>query len=173
MKKLLLVLSVWICCINANAQKITYEEARSICAKEMAGFTKAVTGFYKKGMSYDQFQSVLCGKAIPTTEGVNQLKAAFNFLNQNTAADYIIKSYSGKEIAASMNFLSNLHKKGIESDGSELFGGTTGNANNALAKNADGGCKWYQFWCLVQEFANWVVQNWPTIAQIITFFLSL
>jgi hypothetical protein len=171
MKKLFFVLSIVSYCFAGFAQqKITQDQAKSICAQQMAAFTRAVSGAYQKGSSYDQFQYALCGRSAVTTEGVNQLKVAYNFLTQGVSNDFIIKNYSGKEVAASMNYLSNLHSKGIASDGSELFGGNTGTSNNALAKNADGGCKWYQFWCLVQEFANWVVDNWPVISQILLFF---
>ncbi|MFT3910530.1 MAG: hypothetical protein QM737_13980 [Ferruginibacter sp.] len=172
MKKLFLVLSIVSYCFTGHAQQVTKEQAISICAQEMAAFTKAVSGFYKKGMSYDQFQTTLCGKLQPTAEGGNQLKVAYNFLTQGASNDFIIKNYRGREVADVMNYLQNAHKKGVESDGSELFGGKTGTSNSGLAKNANG-CHWYQFWCLVQEFANWVVANWPTISQIITFIMTL
>jgi hypothetical protein len=167
MKKVLLILSILSYCLSGNAQKITKEQAQSICAQQMAAFTRAVSPAYKKGISFDQFQSALCGQLIPTREGGNQLRAAYNFLNQGTSNDYIVKTYNGTEIAASFKVLSDLHSKGLESDGSELFGGKTGTENNGLAKLADGGCHWYQVWCLLQQFANWVVANWPLIAQII------
>src|SRR6476620_730698 len=138
-------------------QKITSEQARSICAQQMASFTNVVAGAYTKGMTYDAFQYTLCGKLQPTVEGANQLKAAYNYLSAGTSSDQIIKTYSGREIAASMNFLLQSHNKGLESDGSELFGGKTGMINSTY--KAAGGCHWYQFWCLVQEFANWVINN--------------
>jgi hypothetical protein len=173
MKKLFLVLSIVSYCLTGFAQqKITQEQAKSICAQQMAAFTKVVSGAYQKGSSFDQFLYALCGRSPVTVEGTNQLKVAYNFLTQGVSNDFIIKNYSGKEVAASMNYLSNLHKKGIVSDGSELFGGKTGTENTALAKNADGECKWYQFWCLVQEFANWVIDNWDAIQQIIIFILT-
>lgn len=171
MKKVFLVLAIVSYCLTGLAQeKITKEQARLICAQEMAAFTRAVSGVYQKGISYGQFQSALCSSSLVTAEGVGQLKVAYNFLTQGVSNDFIIKTYQGKEVAASLSYLSNLHKKGISSDGSELFGGKTGTANNNLAKNADGGCKWYQFWCLVQEFANWVINNWQVIQDILTFF---
>lgn len=173
MKKLVLFLAIVSYGLTSFAQqKVTPELAKQFCAQHMAAFTKAVSGSYKKGVSYEQFQASLCGKSIPTKEGVAQLKVAYNFLLQGVSNDFIIKNYAGKEVATSMNYLTNLHKKGVDSDGSELFGARTGDNNNMLAKTADDKCKWYQFWCLVQEFANWVVANWPTIEQIITFILS-
>ena len=167
MKKVLLGLSILTYCLSGHAQKITKEQAQSICAEQMAAFTKAVSPAYKKGISYEQFQSTLCGQLVPTKEGGNQLRVAYNFLNQGTSNDYIIRTYTGTEVAACMKFLSGLHDKGLESDGSELFGGKTGTENNGLAKLGDAGCHWYQFWCLLQQAANWVYNNWPLIAQII------
>src|SRR4051812_38818711 len=124
MKKLILLFSIIFYSLIGNAQeKMTKEQARLICAQEMEAFTKAVSGSYQKGSSYDQFQFSLCGNLQPSAEGKSQLMAAYNFLVQGTASDVIIKNYAGKEIANSLQYLADLHKKGIESDGSELFGG--------------------------------------------------
>jgi len=174
MKKVILFLAVVSYCLNGLAQeKISGEQARLICAQEMAAFTKAVSGAYVKGNSYDQFKFTLCGKLQPTTEGSNQLKVAYNFIIKGASSDFIIKSYNGKEIAASLNYLYNLHQKGLESDGAELFGGTTGSSNSGLSKAAEGPCRWYQLWCHMQPFANWVVANWPVIREIIAVLLVL
>ena len=168
MKKVFLVFSIVISYLTSEAQvKITYEQARLICAQEMASFTKAVSDNYQKGNSYEQFQFALCGKSQLTPEGSSQLKVAYNFLVQGVSADVIIRTYGGKEMAASLNYLANAHKKGIESDGAELFGGISGNANNNLAKSASGGCRWYQVWCLMQSTANWLINNWPGISQVV------
>lgn len=157
--------SIMFYCFNVFAQeKMTKEQARTICAQEMAAFTNAVSGSYKKGISFEQFQSVLCAGLQPTVEGSNQIKIAYNFLLQSTSPDAIIKNYDGKEIAYSLNYLFNLHKKGIESDGSELFGGKTGTANS-FAKN-EGRCRWYQIACLLQTLVNWVVTTWINIPDL-------
>lgn len=168
MKKLVLFLSIVSMGLTGISQtNITVEEARSICAQQMAAFTRSVSSVYKKGMSVDQFHFALCGKSVPATEGRNQIKAAYNFLLAGVTNDFIIKTYNGKEIAQSMNYLYNSHKRGFESDGAELFGGKTGGSNTELSRTAEGPCRWYQFWCLTQGFANWVVANWEVIAQIL------
>ena len=173
MKNVLFILSFFAFSLNGIGQtKITAEQARSICAQQMAAFTKAVAPSYQKGQTYEQFRFTLMGKAQPTVEGANQLKAAYNFLLQGVSNEFIITNYKGLEIARSMKYLSDLHDKGIDSDGSELFGGKTG-AENSFAKSGDGGCKWYQFWCLMQEVANWVVNNWQTISQIIIIIIQV
>ncbi|MFT3910529.1 MAG: hypothetical protein QM737_13975 [Ferruginibacter sp.] len=167
MKKIFFILMIGLNYLPGMAQeKITREQARTICAQGMAAFTKAIAPVYKPGNSYEQFQAALCGNIQPATEGANQLKIAYAFLVQSASTDAIIKNYQGKEVAASLNYLLTLHKKGIESDGSELFGGKTGSANSSFAKNAEGGCKWYQFSCLVQAALNWVVMQWVTITGI-------
>lgn len=147
-------------------QKVTQEQARSICAQQMAAFTKAVSGAYQKGFTYEQFQNSVCGKSAVTTEGAGLLKAAFSYLQQGASNDVIVKNNQGKEVAASLSYFLNLHNKGIESDGSELFGGRTGVTNNSFSKNVSGGCKWYQFWCLVQTVTTWVVGNWQFIRDL-------
>ena len=168
MKKLVLFLSIVSLGLTGMSQtKITPEEARSICAQQMAAFTRSVSSVYRKGMTVEQFQFALCGKAVPTTEGKNQIKVAHGFLMAGVTNEYIIKSYNGKEIAQSLNYLYNSHQRGFDSDGSELFGGKTGTANTELSRTAEGPCRWYQFWCLTQTFANWVVANWPVIKEII------
>ncbi len=171
MKKIFFILMIVLNYLPGRAQeKMTHEQARTICAQGMAAFTKAASGVYKPGNSYEQFQAALCGNIQPTIEGANQLKVAYAFLVQSATADAIIKNYQGKEVAASLNYLLSLHKKGIESDGSELFGGKTGTANSSFAKNAEGGCKWYQFSCLVQAALNWVAMQWATITGIAGWF---
>jgi hypothetical protein len=72
-----------------------------------------------------------------------------------------------------MQFFLEQHKKGISSDGTEIFGSKDilEKATSSVAR--EGACKWYQFWCHVQVFANWLIDNWETISQIIIFIMSL
>src|SRR3954467_770186 len=102
MKKLFLVLTIAVYGLTVPAQTISYQEARTICAKEMAAFTHAVSGAYKKGGTCEQFQNTVCGRWLPTKEGTDQLRVAYNFLAQGVTNDYIIKTYSGREVAAAM-----------------------------------------------------------------------
>lgn len=173
MKNVLFILSFFAFSLQGIGQtKITAEQAHSICAQQMVAFTRAVAPSYQKGQTYEQFRFTLMGKTLPTPEGANQLKAAYNFLLQGVTNEFILTNYKGVEIANSMKYLSDLNSKGIISDGSELFGGKTG-TDNTFAKSGDGPCKWYQFWCLTQEFANWVVNNWQTISQIIAIIIKV
>lgn len=173
MKNVLFILSFFAFSFHGIAQtKITAEQARSICAQQMAAFTKAVAPSFQKGQTYEQFRFTLMGKAQPTVEGSEQLRVAYNFLLQGVTNEFILTNYKGVEIANSMNYLSGLNSKGVVSDGSELFGGKTG-VEGSFAKSANGPCKWYQFWCLTQEFANWVVNNWQTISQIIAIIIKV
>lgn len=160
------------CCIiilsfpGRAQQQLNQEQSRLICAQQMALFTTAVSGSYQKGISYEQFKFALCGKSAITVEGNNQLKVAYNFLVQGVASDAIIRTYPGKEIASSLSYLINAHNKGVNSDGAELFGGSTGSSNSNLGKNAAGGCRWYQFMCMLQSIVSTLIANWNALSAI-------
>lgn len=145
-------------------EKLSREEARFICAEMMANFTNSLSDHYEEGISFGEFQTRVCGEWQPVEEGKAQLETAFAYLEKRASKDEILKAYSGREIANSLKFLSGLHDNGIQSDGAELFGGKTEAKEGELVERK---CKWYQVWCHVQVFANWVVQNWQTISEII------
>ena len=175
MKKLLFALLLSSCYFAGTAQTtITQDQAKSIAANVMAGFTKASSFAYSKGISLSDFKTKLYGKAVPVIAGNTIIEAAYGYLAKGTTTEQIIRENDGKAVASAFKFLLDQHNKGIEPDGTELFGGKNVLDNTAGARVvAEGGCRWYQFWCLVQGFANWVVANWPTIAQIIQFILGL
>lgn len=152
--------------IGFSQSTLTKETARQICAEGMAVFTKAVSASYQRGKTFEQFQFALCGGAVPTTEGVAQLKVAWNYLNQNASSDFIIKYFDGKEMVASLALLDGFQKRGLQSDGSEIFGAKTGSANT-LARNASGGCRWYQVWCHIQTLAIWIMSHSPGVSALI------
>ena len=169
MKKLLFAIALSCCYFAGTAQtKITAGEAKSITANVMANFTDAASFAYTKGISLGEFKTKLCGKAVPVSAGNGMIETAYGYLSKGITKSQIIKENDGVAVAYAFKFLSDQHNKGIEPDGMELFGGKNALESAPVAKAA--GCKWYQFWCLVQDFANWVVANWPVIVQIITFF---
>ena len=57
-----------------------------------------------------------------------------------------MKSYNGKEMALAVLYIDKLSKKGIKTDGSELFGGTTGDFNS-YSNLITAQCRWYQTCC--------------------------
>jgi hypothetical protein len=169
MKTMFLFFSMlFLSCFIHAQQKLTQEEARFICAEMMANFTNAVSDNYKEGMGYEEFQASLCGEWQPVEEGKAQLEKAFSIIEKKTSKDEILKTYAGVEIAGSLRFLSRLNEIGIESDGSELFGGKT---ESKADETGERKCKWYQVWCHVQVFANWVLQNWDQIRVILDYIL--
>ena len=169
MKKLLFAIALSCCYFAGTAQtKVTADEAKSITANVMANFTDATSFAYTKGISLDQFKVKLCNKAIPVSAGNGMIETAYSYLSKGISKSQIVKENDGIAVANAFKFLSDQHNKGIEPDGTELFGGKSALENAPVAKAAE--CKWYQFWCLVQNFANWVVLNWPTIYQILVAF---
>jgi len=169
MKKLLLALALNCCYFLGTAQtKITVDEAKSITANVMANFTQSASFAYSKGVTLDQFKVRLYGKAVPVIAGNTMAEVAYSYLSRGVSKEQIARENDGVAVANAFKFLLDLHNKGIEPDGTELFGSKTALENNPAAKAA--GCRWYQFWCLVENFANWVVANWPTIQTILAAF---
>jgi hypothetical protein len=173
MKKLLIAIVLNCCFFAGIAQEtVTADQARAITANTMANFTQSVSYAYVKGITLGDFRSKLCGKAIPLDAGNGMIETAYTYLSNGVTKDRIIKENDGIAVAKAFKYLSDQNKRGVVStDGSELFGGKTALENNTVAKAT--GCRWYQFWCHVQDFANWVVQNWAVIQQILIYILSL
>ena len=172
MKKLLFAIALNCCYFLGTAQtKVTADEARSITANVMANFTEAVSFVYTKGITLDQFKSKLCNKAVPVKAGAGMIETAYTYLSKGITKSQIIKENDGIAVANAFKFLSDQHAKGIATDGTELFGGKDALESAPVSKAA--ACKWYQFWCLVQDFANWVVANWPVIHEIILVIIGL
>lgn len=167
MKKLLLALALNCCYFFGTAQtKISADEAKLITANVMANFTQSASFAYSKGVTLDQFKARLYGKAVPVIAGNTMAEVAYSYLSRGVSKEQIARENDGVAVAKAFKFLLDQHNKGIEPDGTELFGSKTALESNSAAKVTEG-CRWYQFWCLVENFANWVVANWPTIYQII------
>ncbi|MEP7163220.1 MAG: hypothetical protein ABI741_00925 [Ferruginibacter sp.] len=173
MKKLLFAMTLSCCYLLGIAQdNITAEQAKAITANTMANFTQSVSFAYTKGISLGDFRKKLCGKATPLDAGNGMIETAYSYLSNGVTKDRIIKENDGIAVAKAFRYLYDQHNRGVaSSDGSELFGGKENLANSQVARAED--CRWYQFWCHVQVFANWVVQNWPTIQQILIYLLGL
>jgi hypothetical protein len=160
--------------VTADQKSITPEQGKEILVNTMANFTKGVSFAYTKGVTYKQFKSTLCGASKPIAEGDAMLLAAFNYLSTGATKEDIIREDNGKAVYDAMKYSYNIHAKGIvaEPDGTELFGGKSITNSTVLAKN-EAGCRWYQFWCHVQTFANWVIANWQTIKDILVVVVTL
>lgn len=156
------------CCylLGLAQDKVTPEEAKAITANTMANFTQSVSFAYVKGISFGEFKKRLCGNANPLDAGNGMIETAYGYLSNGYTKDRIIKENDGLAVGRAFKYLLDQHNKGVvNTDGSELFGGKSLPNYGAVAKA--NGCRWYQFWCHVHDFAEWVVQNWPTILAIL------
>jgi hypothetical protein len=153
MKNLLLgLVATVLFAFNANAQKITQESVRLQLAQGMSDLTVSLKPAFDKTTNVDDFKKTITGSWYSkiTKEGNDLLNASFKLLSNKTSQEEILKNYNGKEMAAAALFVNNLSKKGIKTDGSELFGGKTGDFN-PYASTVTARCKWYQLGCILKE----------------------
>ena len=152
MKNLLFgLIATVIFSVTGNAQK-TQEELRILMAKEMALFTNAMKPAYQQAKDFNEFERIICGDWLSktTAEGHALLQASYNLILKKTTDAEIIRSYSGKEMAAVALLHNENLKKNINSSGVEIFGGTTGDFNPYPAM-IEGRCRWYQIACWFDE----------------------
>ena len=138
---------------SGNAQK-TQEELRLLLANEMVSFTKAMKPAYDQAKDFEEFKQIVCGDWTPTSEGKALLNASYNLISKKISDASIIKSYSGKEMAAVALLHNENLKKDIKSSGIEIFGGTTGDFNpytTTILRGDGGGCRWWQVKCWLTD----------------------
>lgn len=138
---------------NGNAQeKLSQEDVRLQLAKGMADFTVSLKPAFEKAEDVEEFKKIVsgCWYQKNTEEGNNLLDAAYKLLSNKMTEQEILKNYNGKEMAGAALYLDNLSKKGVKTDGSELFGGTTGDFN-PYATLFTAKCRWYQLGCWIKE----------------------
>ncbi len=135
-----------------NAQKYTQDDVRLLLAQGMSDFTSSLKPAFEKSENVEEFKQIVTGcwySKLPN-EGTNLLDAAYKLLADKTSEDQILKDYNGKEMAIAVLYIDALSKKGIKTDGSELFGGTTGDFN-PYATLFTAKCRWYQIQCWLTE----------------------
>ncbi|QBZ96972.1 hypothetical protein [Flavobacterium sangjuense] len=138
---------------NGNAQKITQESVRLQLAQGMSDFTISLKPAFDKTTNVEDFKKTITGSwysKIPK-EGNDLLNASYKLLISKTSQAEILKSYNGKEMAVALLYIHNLSVKGVKTDGSELFGGTTGDFNPYAANAVSAKCRWYQLSCWIKE----------------------
>ena len=153
MKKLLFgLIATVLFSVIGNAQRMTQEDVRLLLAKQMVSFTDAMKPAYQQAKDFKEFETIVCGDWLSKTtkEGHALLNASYSYISKNTTDAQILNSYSGKEMAAVVLLHNENLKKGIKSDGSEIFGGTTGDFN-PYASTVTGRCRWYQLACWFDE----------------------
>lgn len=139
--------------LNGNAQKITQESVRLQLAQGMSDFTISLKPAFDKTTNVEDFKKTITGSwysKIPK-EGNDLLTASYKLLSNRVSQAEILKSYNGKEMAAAALFVNNLTLKGVKTNGSELFGGTTGDYNPYAANAVSAKCRWYQLSCWIKE----------------------
>lgn len=155
MKKLVIgIVATVLITFNVNAQeKLSQEELRVILAQGMVDFTNSLKPAFEKTDNLEDFKKAVAGcwySKIPK-EGNNLLDKAYQFLSKNVSEEEITKKYNGKEIAEAVLYVDMISKKGVKTDGSELFGGTTGDFNPYATLMTTSKCKWYQLGCWLKE----------------------
>lgn len=138
---------------NGNAQKVTQESVRLQLAQGMSDFTISLKPAFDKTRNVEDFKKTITGSwysRIPK-EGDDLLNASYKLLSSKASESEILKSYNGKEMAAAALYVNNLTLKGVKTDGSELFGGTTGDYNPYAANAVSAKCRWYQLSCWIKE----------------------
>lgn len=137
---------------NLNAQKMTQENVRLLMAQGMYDFSASLKPTFDTSSTLEDFKKKTTGRSYLkiTKEGNDLLTDAYYFLSTKATQDQIVNSYNGKAMAAAALYLDTLSRKGIKTDGSELFGGTTGDFNPYTNANLFR-CNWYQIGCWIKE----------------------
>ena len=138
---------------NGNAQeKLTQEDVRVLLAHGMADFASSLKPAFEKTDNVEDFKKTIAGCWYSTMpiQGNDLLDAAYAILSKRLSEEEILKSYNGKEMAAAALYVDSLSKKGVKTDGSDLFGGTTGDFN-PYATMFTAKCRWYQVGCWLTE----------------------
>ncbi len=171
MKKLVFgLIAIILFSLNGNAQRNTQESVRLQLANAMFSFTNSMKPAYAKAKDFNDFEKIVCGTWLSKTtqEGHALLQASYNLIANKTTDAAIIKSYSGKEMAAVTLLHNENLKKDIKSSGIEIFGGTTGDFNpyTTTVLRGDGeGCRWWQIACWFSEIFGPV--NGPKILDAV------
>ena len=137
---------------NGNSQKITQESVRLQLAQGMSDFTNSLKPAFDKTTNVEDFKKTITGSWYTkiSKEGNDLLNASYKLLVNKTSQAEIVKNYNGKEMAAAALYVDNLARKGIKTNSSELFGGTTGDFN-PYANTVTAKCRWYQLGCILKE----------------------
>jgi len=146
-------------------EKLSPEQLQNHFKEAMVTITEGVSFAYTEGISLEEFKKTLCnGQPVATEEGDAILNKAYEYLSKKISAEEIIKNDDGKLIGLGLKYFYE-NRKDVKADanGTELFGNNL--AQNPQAK--EGGCKWYQLWCHIKSFADWVVEHWDTIYKIL------
>ena len=142
------ILAILLFGLNGNAQNKNQETLRLQLAQAMVDLTNSLNLAFENSDNVEEFKKTVTGCWYPEIprEGNDLLNAAYQLLYNKIPKEEILKNYNGKEIALAVLYIDTLSKKGIKTDGSELFGGTTGDFNS-YSNLITAQCRWYQMCC--------------------------
>lgn len=153
MKKIaLVIIALLLSIFNSQAQNRNQEEIRRQLAQAMVDLTNSLILAFEKSDNVEEFKKTITGcwyRAIPR-EGNDLLNTAYELLSNKTTKEEILKNYNGKEMALAVLYVDNLSNKEVKTDGSELFGGITGDFNS-YSNLVLGQCRWYQMCCWLSK----------------------
>lgn len=154
MKKLLFGLIATVMFGFVGNAQVSKESVRYSLSEGMVSLVDALKPAYKKGVTFETFEKTVIGSNKNTQQGNALLKKVFEYASKGTTKDQILKEYSGSEMAAACLYVNDVYKKNPKSDGSELFGGTTGDFNPYPATIQGRGsapCRWWQIGCWLNQ----------------------
>lgn len=147
-KKITYTLVLFVFGLVVNAQKQAGTFSRIDMANAMSLFVESVKPAYQKGQTYNQFEKVLIGTSKNTPNGNALLTKAYQYLAKGVSKEQIAQEYSGKEFANALA-TNNTLKKGSDTDGKDVFGGTVNDVNSFSEKGIATICKWYNLSCFM------------------------
>ena len=142
------ILAILLFGLNGNAQNKNQEALRLQLAQAMVDLTSSLNLAFENSENVEEFKKTVtsCWYSQIPREGNDLLNSAYELLSNKTSKEEVLKNYNGKEMALAVLYINNLSKNGIKTDGSELFGGTTGDFNS-YSNLITAQCRWYQMCC--------------------------
>ncbi|MEW5677400.1 hypothetical protein ABGT15_13900 [Flavobacterium enshiense] len=165
MKKLLFGFVVLLG-MSVNAKEGNEEYIRSEFAKSTISFVESVRPAYSKGITFETFKSkILTDEKGLTVQGNNLLKSAYGFLQNGASQEEILGKGNVKPMMEAFLFVKDFNDKNKSDKGDlVLFGMTSGDDTNLKVAYRD--CRWYQVFCHLANFWDWLVDNVDEIIMV-------
>jgi hypothetical protein len=159
---------------NPRYRVTTKEKVRYDLSENMVSLVEALKPAFTSGSTFETFEKNVIGNNSNTKEGKSLLKKVFEYIANKTSRNEILTRYSGSEMAAACLYVNDENKNNPKSDGSELFGGSTGDFNPypATIAGRTAPCRWYQLSCWANQIFGETGGTTITTG-IIKFLLSL
>ena len=172
MKKIMVGIFALVLCLSSfkgMAQtSYTPEQMLQHVKESMASFTSNVSFVYRDGMSVEEFKNILCnGQPVATREGDDILNKSFDYLSRRLSFEEIVKSDDGLVFTKGLKYLyENRSSEDIgENDAKKLFGENLLENPPSSAVGAKP-CRWYDIFCHLGNFFDWLFAHWKDIFNI-------